>query len=55
MQLLGVTNRWYHELSLMFWAGASEGTPTLAQRPSTDCGIAVAGADEPACRPNRRG
>lgn len=24
MRLLGVTNRWYHEPTLMFWAGASE-------------------------------
>jgi RimJ/RimL family protein N-acetyltransferase len=31
MQLLGITNRWYHEPSLMFWAGARAG-----QRPSLD-------------------
>jgi RimJ/RimL family protein N-acetyltransferase len=29
MRLLGVTNRWYHEPSLMFWAGARDD-----QRPS---------------------
>lgn len=31
MQLLGLTYRWYHEPSLMFWAGANPGqTPTLS-------------------------
>jgi RimJ/RimL family protein N-acetyltransferase len=31
MRLLGVTHRWYHEPSLMFWVGASEGQqPSLA-------------------------
>jgi RimJ/RimL family protein N-acetyltransferase len=25
MRLLGVTNRWYHEPSLLFWVGASDG------------------------------
>jgi RimJ/RimL family protein N-acetyltransferase len=25
MQLLGITNRWYHEPSLMFWVGARAG------------------------------
>jgi hypothetical protein len=29
MHLLGVTHRWYHEPSFMFWAGARAG-----QRPS---------------------
>ncbi len=29
LRLLGVTHRWYHEPSLMFWAGA-----TLSQEPS---------------------
>jgi RimJ/RimL family protein N-acetyltransferase len=30
MQLLGVTSRWYHEPTLMFWAGARPGArPTL--------------------------
>jgi RimJ/RimL family protein N-acetyltransferase len=36
MRLLGVTHRWYHEPSLMFWVGARAG-----QRPSLD-------PDEPA-------
>jgi RimJ/RimL family protein N-acetyltransferase len=31
MRLLGITDRWYHEQSLMFWIGASEDQqPTLA-------------------------
>jgi RimJ/RimL family protein N-acetyltransferase len=31
MRLLGVTRRWYHEPSLMFWAGARDGQePSLA-------------------------
>ena len=31
MQLLGITNRWYHEPALMFWTGADTGRqPTLA-------------------------
>ncbi|MFZ1994872.1 MAG: GNAT family N-acetyltransferase [Solirubrobacteraceae bacterium] len=29
MRLLGVTHRWYHDLSLMFWSGAEP-----AQRPT---------------------
>lgn len=27
MRLLGVTHRWYHEPSLMFWSGADPGQP----------------------------
>ena len=42
MRLLGVTHRWYHEPSLMFWAGATRGLepsmgpdePAPAQRSS---------------------
>jgi len=31
MRLLGATNRWYHEPSLMFWIGAREDQqPTLS-------------------------
>ncbi|HTX09373.1 MAG TPA: GNAT family N-acetyltransferase [Solirubrobacteraceae bacterium] len=38
MRLLGITQRWYHEPSLMFWAGAAEGQepsfgPDLAAPP----------------------
>jgi RimJ/RimL family protein N-acetyltransferase len=38
MRLLGVTDRWYQEPSLMFWAGAEPGQrPTLkADRPAPD-------------------
>jgi RimJ/RimL family protein N-acetyltransferase len=36
MQLLGVTERWYHEPSVMFWAGAtsSQGPSLPAGRPA---------------------
>jgi RimJ/RimL family protein N-acetyltransferase len=31
MRLLGTTDRWYHELSLMFWIGARDGQqPTIS-------------------------
>jgi RimJ/RimL family protein N-acetyltransferase len=31
LRLLGITDRWYHEPSLLFWAGAREGqVPSLA-------------------------
>jgi RimJ/RimL family protein N-acetyltransferase len=31
LRLLGVTRRWYHELGLMFWAGARDGqAPSVA-------------------------
>lgn len=33
LRLLGVTHRWYHEPSLMFWAGAS---PTQQPSPAPD-------------------
>jgi RimJ/RimL family protein N-acetyltransferase len=40
MQLLGLTHRWYHEPSLMFWSGAHSGRrPSLAPdgpAPETD-------------------
>ena len=47
LRLLGLTRRWYHEPSLMFWAGATGdqqpslrpddvGPETEARRPSPD-------------------
>jgi RimJ/RimL family protein N-acetyltransferase len=39
MQLLGITHRWYHEPSLMFWIGSSRGqTPSIGpdEPPPTD-------------------
>jgi RimJ/RimL family protein N-acetyltransferase len=40
MRLLGVTSRWYHEPSLMFWAGArADQRPSLAaDKPAPDPG-----------------
>ena len=40
MRLLGVTHRWYHERSMMFWAGARAGQqPTLTpDEPAPDAG-----------------
>ncbi len=45
MRLLGITERWYHEPSLLFWAGAHDGqVPSLAaERPAPDDELDAAG------------